>query len=228
MAEDMEAAGISLPPEIEDNWSQMERLSHRMMQLVQDLLVYSTTQSESHRSEMIEPSPRLQEVLDLAGPREGFEVIIEPDMPRLRVNPIAFDMVMRNLIVNALRHHDRDHGTIILSAQSTDDAVMLSVRDDGPGIPEEHYEQIFAPFHRLSASTEGSGLGWPSSRKRWRAGAGRCRFRPHSHVARCSLSAFRSPSRSRMGTQSSSWQARLRTAVLSDAAHRTPEAGNRL
>ncbi|AUQ48223.1 ATP-binding protein [Phaeobacter inhibens] len=159
MAEDMEEAGITLPPDIQTNWAQMERLSHRMMRLVQDLLVYSTTQSESHRSEVIEPSPRLQEVLDLAGPREGFEVIIEANMPQLQVNPIAFDMVMRNLIVNALQHHDRDRGTIILSAQSTDDAVMLSVCDDGPGIPEEHYEQIFAPFHRLSASTEGSGLG---------------------------------------------------------------------
>ncbi|ATG37889.1 MULTISPECIES: transporter substrate-binding domain-containing protein [Phaeobacter] len=178
MAEDMEEAGITLPQDVEANWLQMERLSHRMMRLVQDLLVYTTTQSESHRSEVIEPSPRLQEVLDLAGPREGIEVIIEANMPHLRVNPIAFDMVMRNLIVNALQHHDRNRGTIILSAQSDGDVVTLSLQDDGPGIPEEHREQIFAPFHRLSASTEGSGLGLAFVKKTVESWGGNVQVRP--------------------------------------------------
>ncbi|MFV1464845.1 MULTISPECIES: ATP-binding protein [unclassified Phaeobacter] len=159
VAEDMQEAGIDLPDGVRSNWVEMERLSQRMMQLVQDLLVYSTTHSESHQAEVIEPSQRLHEVLELAGPRAGFEVIIEAGMPELQVNPIAFDMVMRNLIANAFQHHDRERGHLVLSAKTGPDAVTISVRDDGPGIPEEHRERIFAPFHRLSSSTEGSGLG---------------------------------------------------------------------
>ncbi|WP_237029072.1 ATP-binding protein [Phaeobacter porticola] len=159
MAEDMQEAGITLPQDIQVNWQEIESLSQRMMRLVQDLLVYATTQSECHQSEVIQPSHRLREVLDLVGPREGFDVTIAADMPDLRVNPIAFDMVMRNLIANALQHHDQERGYVVLEATTSGDAVTISVRDDGPGIPEQHWDEIFAPFHRLSTSTEGSGLG---------------------------------------------------------------------
>ncbi|MFS4583606.1 ATP-binding protein [Phaeobacter sp. C3_T13_0] len=159
IAEDMKDAGIELPGDVLSNWTEMEAVSKRMMQLVQDLLVYTTTQSESDQAEVIEPSTRLKDLVEMLKPFEGFSVLIEPDIPQLLVNSAAFDMVMRNLIANALRHHDRDRGHVIVNAVTTEKMVTISVRDDGPGIPEQHHERIFAPFHRLSSSTGGSGLG---------------------------------------------------------------------
>ncbi|MBW4025615.1 MAG: HAMP domain-containing histidine kinase [Proteobacteria bacterium] len=68
--------------------------------------------------------------------------------------------LLANLIENALRH--TPSGTAIaVSVETVDGATVLSVRDDGPGIPEEARLSVFRPFYRLEASrtTPGTGLG---------------------------------------------------------------------
>jgi signal transduction histidine kinase len=57
-----------------------------------------------------------------------------------------------NLLENAARHGGR-------RVRLTLDPHGLAVEDDGPGIPEEQRERVFAPFARGDDSTEGSGLG---------------------------------------------------------------------
>jgi signal transduction histidine kinase len=65
-----------------------------------------------------------------------------------------------NLVENALRHTPRGC-TVRLSAALTPDGAMLSVADDGPGVPAAERERLFDRFYRLerSRSTPGSGLG---------------------------------------------------------------------
>ena len=65
-----------------------------------------------------------------------------------------------NLVENALRHTPRGC-TVRLSALRTADGAVLSVADDGPGVPAAERERLFDRFYRLerSRSTPGSGLG---------------------------------------------------------------------
>ena len=65
-----------------------------------------------------------------------------------------------NLVENALRHTGRDARIVVRVARSGR-AASLSVRDDGPGVPEAERERLFDRFYRLerSRSTPGSGLG---------------------------------------------------------------------
>ena len=65
-----------------------------------------------------------------------------------------------NLVENALRHTPRGC-TVRLSALRTADGAVLSVADDGPGVPAADRERLFDRFYRLerSRSTPGSGLG---------------------------------------------------------------------
>jgi signal transduction histidine kinase len=66
-------------------------------------------------------------------------------------------MLVGNLVVNAA-HHGRGHVAVALTGGA---APVLTVDDDGPGIPEGDRERIFEPFERLdeSAGRSGSGLG---------------------------------------------------------------------
>jgi two-component system CheB/CheR fusion protein len=68
------------------------------------------------------------------------------------------EQALVNLLANAQRH--TPEGTrITLAGAREGDVVRLTVRDTGPGIPEESLEAIFQPFRRLGGRSHGSGLG---------------------------------------------------------------------
>lgn len=63
---------------------------------------------------------------------------------------------VRNLLENAFAVAD----TVVVEATQTANGPIMSVTDDGPGIPAEERERIFEPFVRLSRSPGGgTGLG---------------------------------------------------------------------
>lgn len=78
---------------------------------------------------------------------------------RVACRPASLRRALTNLIDNALKYGRRARVDLDADAQ----AVTVAVHDDGPGIPEEHWEAVFLPFHRLDRSrsrgTGGSGLG---------------------------------------------------------------------
>ena len=67
-----------------------------------------------------------------------------------------------NLCDNAIRYN-RDGGQVWVKAESKEDRAVLTVEDNGIGIPKEHQERIFERFYRVdksrSKSTGGTGLG---------------------------------------------------------------------
>jgi signal transduction histidine kinase len=83
--------------------------------------------------------------------------------PELRIDgfPGQIDQVFMNLITNAAQAvGDRERGgTIRVSADRRDDAVEITVSDDGPGIAPEVIPRIFDPFFTTKDVGEGSGLG---------------------------------------------------------------------
>jgi signal transduction histidine kinase len=76
-----------------------------------------------------------------------------------RCRPAAIRRALRNLIENAVRYGRSARVSLALAK----DSFEISIEDDGPGIPEEEFERVFAPFFRLEGSrsrtTGGVGLG---------------------------------------------------------------------
>ncbi|MCF3137431.1 sensor histidine kinase, partial [Streptomyces olivochromogenes] len=75
-------------------------------------------------------------------------------------NPDAYERLLRNLLDNAARHAAH---RIQITVRNQDDWVVLTVHDDGPGVPTEDAERIFERFVRLddarSRDHGGTGLG---------------------------------------------------------------------
>jgi signal transduction histidine kinase len=72
------------------------------------------------------------------------------------------ELVLRNLVGNAIKHHDRSDGRILLSASSGEDTLDITVHDDGPGIAREWQDAIFLPFRKVddtSDAEDSSGMG---------------------------------------------------------------------
>lgn len=100
-------------------------------------------------------------------------------LPRVVVDPVALEQVLVNLLLNALEA-SRDHpgaGRVRLRARrSGRREVTLLVCDQGPGVPAEEAERIFAPFH--SGRPEGLGMGLAISHSLMEAMGGSLRLLP--------------------------------------------------
>ena len=71
------------------------------------------------------------------------------------------NIVIRNLISNALRYHnkDQDNPYLKIIVNATDKHAELQVVDNGQGIDEKHLEHIFTMFYTANKSSGGSGIG---------------------------------------------------------------------
>ena len=76
------------------------------------------------------------------------------------------EQVVDNLLTNALRYVP-EGGCVEMSVAAGAGEHVLTVRDDGPGIPEEHVAQVFERFYRAdeARTSEGTGLGLAISRE---------------------------------------------------------------
>jgi signal transduction histidine kinase len=78
---------------------------------------------------------------------------------RARVVPTLFERVIDNLIGNAIKYSE-ESGTIDVEVRQGDGRVEILVRDNGPGIPDEHRARVFDRFFRVPGSSgTGAGLG---------------------------------------------------------------------
>ncbi|WP_443971399.1 DUF4118 domain-containing protein [Sphingobium sp. CR28] len=93
----------------------------------------------------------------------GHEVRVEiaPDIPLVKVDPVLLHHCLINLLDNAGRYADPET-PIIIQGRRTHDAILLSVLDQGPGIPSGSENRVFETFTRLEGSDRakhGTGLG---------------------------------------------------------------------
>jgi two-component system, OmpR family, sensor kinase len=112
--------------------------------------------------------PSLQEVSaagflrELAEARQGdYGRVGDLAEGTVQLDPDLVAQVVRNLLDNANRY--AGEGQVLLSARSAGSSLVVSVDDDGPGIPPEDRERVFDRFHRRDSARDrasgGSGLG---------------------------------------------------------------------
>ncbi|EUJ61577.1 sensor histidine kinase [Listeria fleischmannii FSL S10-1203] len=81
----------------------------------------------------------------------------------LRVDRIQLRRVLDNLVQNSTRYMDKTYKEIRISLRNGDKEVLLSVQDNGVGMPKAEVSKIFDRFYRIERSrnqmTGGSGLG---------------------------------------------------------------------
>ena len=92
----------------------------------------------------------------------------DPNCTEILIDPVRIEQVLGNLISNALRYVPSP-GVINLELTCSQNTILLTVRDNGTGIPAEALEHIFERFYRAdrsrSRSEGGSGLGLAIARQ---------------------------------------------------------------
>jgi two-component system NtrC family sensor kinase len=86
------------------------------------------------------------------------QLVLMPDLPRVRLDAIQFSQVVFNLVLNAL-HAMPTGGKLSMLTTLRDDWVTLVVSDTGKGIAKAHLSKVFEPFYSTKPAGEGTGLG---------------------------------------------------------------------
>ncbi|MET0349541.1 MAG: HAMP domain-containing sensor histidine kinase [Rhizobacter sp.] len=93
----------------------------------------------------------------------GVELDLEPDLPLLQLDRTRVQLLLRNLVHNALRHNDPDRGPVTVTVSRRDVGVRVVVRDHGPGVPPDAMDRLGQPFFRpdeaRARDSGGVGLG---------------------------------------------------------------------
>lgn len=148
----------------------MELLRGRILRLetlLDDILQYSRAGRLGVQVERVDSRALVGEIVALLDPPAGISVHAAADLPAFDTARGPLEQVLRNLINNAIKHHDRRQGRIEVTARDQGDFYEFAVADDGPGIAPEFHERIFRMFQTLRSrdEVEGSGMGLAIIRK---------------------------------------------------------------
>ncbi|GAB1269367.1 hypothetical protein NBRC116493_26200 [Aurantivibrio infirmus] len=133
----------------------------RMGNLLADLLEFSRSGRILGTIEQVNTDELIRGVFELGRVDERFELELAGEFPTIETHKAPLELVFRNLISNALKHHDKDNGKISIKCATLGTSLMFSVADDGPGIEIEHRDRVFDMFQTLRPrdEVEGSGMG---------------------------------------------------------------------
>lgn len=154
--------------------------TQRMKLLVEQLLDLSRLDAEAVdiAPRAIPVRERLTEIVGAAAATAGDDVHVEVD-PELEaeLDPQAFDRIVSNLVVNALRYGSPP---VTIRAQQNDRHFRLTVEDRGDGVPSEFVPDLFERFSRSSEARDtpgGTGLGLAIARSYAQAHGGDLLYR---------------------------------------------------
>jgi signal transduction histidine kinase len=157
----LEDVGHMLPSRSHEHLEKMRSRIMRMEGLLDDLLTYSRAGRLRGAAGSVDLNELVARVIDTVSPPEGFTVSVEGNLPTLYTYTAPLETVLRNLVNNAIKHHDKPVGTVRISATERGDMLEFVVADDGPGIDPAFHDRIFQMFQTLRPrdQVEGSGMG---------------------------------------------------------------------
>ena len=162
-------------PQALESLLEIEKAGRRARDLVRQILTFSRNEPPKRypidASEVMRDTERLLRVT--LPPAIELQVDATPDLPCMLADPTQVEQAIFNLATNAVHALGENRGLIQLQASLSlseqrlcdrlglplGDYIVISVRDNGPGIAPETLQRIFEPFFTTKPVGQGTGLG---------------------------------------------------------------------
>ncbi|MEV7992861.1 HAMP domain-containing sensor histidine kinase, partial [Streptomyces sp. NPDC086077] len=160
LEEELESESGSLDPMIEPAVRLVVSETRRLNDLVENLM--EVTRFDAGTARLVLDDVDVADQITACIDARAWLDAVELDAARgihARLDPRRLDVILANLIGNALKHGG---SPVRVAVREEDSEVVIQVRDHGPGIPEDVLPHVFDRFYKASASrprSEGSGLG---------------------------------------------------------------------
>ncbi len=151
-----------------DSWQVVSRGIDKIGKLVRDMLEFSSNKKpdleEVDVNEMI--CSIAEEIEDeLVAKGITLELDLDEDLAKRKFDELGLQRTLMNLIVNGMEAIQHSDGQIVVTtAQDAEKVYIITIQDNGSGIPQEKLEKIFFPFFTTKGSA-GTGLGLPMCKK---------------------------------------------------------------
>jgi signal transduction histidine kinase len=147
---------------IGDTMADLDTVLRMFSSLTRISQIETTDQTSAFRTvNLAEIAGEVVELFDAAAEdkRAHLNAVVDQRVLVTGDRDLLFDAVA-NLVDNAIKH-GRDAGQVTVAVTQNNGGAVISVEDDGPGIPDDECQHIFKRFYRLerSRNTPGNGLG---------------------------------------------------------------------
>jgi two-component system phosphate regulon sensor histidine kinase PhoR len=164
-ASDDHAARAAYREVIDRNLTRLVRLTDQLAMMSR--LKPSTDTAQTQRLPLALVAREVARQLRDMADRRDVEIRIAEDLPILDVDVAAVELILVNLVSNAIKYSDpsKTARQVEVRAEARPDAYLIEVRDNGMGIAREHLPRIFDRAYRAHADrdselgTDGFGLG---------------------------------------------------------------------
>ena len=135
--------------------------TRRMSKMLTDLLDYARIGRVHEAIASVDTRALIMEIITSLKPTTNLDLVVSGDWPMLETPPAPLDLVLRNLIENAVKHHDRPQGRIEITTEAAARHLIFKIADDGRGIALEWQSAIFEPFRKIDDAhhPDSSGIG---------------------------------------------------------------------
>jgi len=163
LEEDPEIKGELLRKEIRESLPKITRQVQRCRGVTFRLLNFS--RKSAARVELADVNAALQEILPFLEKEATLSNVTihcdyQRELPRVQIEEMQLQEIFVNLITNALQAiGKRGQGQIWIRTAGQGNKVTITIRDDGPGIPEPVRDRLFDPFVTSKPPGQGTGLG---------------------------------------------------------------------
>ena len=154
-----------LPDSSKEHLALLKNRTMRMNKLLDDLLDYARIGRHNFAPQELDLKATAHEVFSLLDHPKTFTLSVAEQLLLIPKTPL--EIVLRNLISNAIKHHDKTSGHIEVLYKEENGMHHICVKDDGPGIPQALFDKALEMFQTLKPrdKVEGSGMGLSLSKK---------------------------------------------------------------
>lgn len=176
-------AEADVPDRVRERVATIDVESGHLVQMVNELLDLSRIEGTSAqvRRDVVKLAPLVEATVTRLGTfadRQGVEMVTRLPLgfPAIRGDEERLDQLLMNLLHNAIKFSP-DGGTVTVTADEHPDAAVISVRDEGVGIPVRDQARVFERFYKVDRARQrglgGTGLGLAIARHIAEAHGGR-------------------------------------------------------
>ncbi len=142
-----------------NNLGLIESTLEKMEQLISDILLYSSIDSENNKNQKTDLNILLRDLEEILFIPENITIKILNKLPVVYGDTIKLQQLFQNLIGNAVKFNDKEKGLIEIDFQDQKTFYQFSIKDNGIGIDKKYHGKIFKIFHALHESKESTGVG---------------------------------------------------------------------